>query len=509
MTMATMKQIHDFAIKWRNAFREQNGDTPDIEEKLGKECGELGFDMDDGASFAAFYGYEAFEYDELERIIDTVTDASILGAAIYSQWKRLTQWDDEAFLMPENRGWFVLALNRLAVISTGEALLFQGTLQKVRIVSQMMPPLSMLPSQEDVEQHVTINRQGHVWVSRYGLGRDGKIRQKGKTKRLTIKKSRIHIVLDILAAYFERSHTVETTNRGEWAMEMTNTEGTAYTIGACLGEYIDDNGMNLSTLVRHVIGMDDLFVFDGRPLADSIQKITIDYHRQEQIQPDDVAAEMAGDYGIWDYVESLVIDRAMSTITYLRHIGDGCTITNRYEIEGAVDALFEQFDAEDLFAYRRGNPPDVVQNFSEKKEYTITVDYERRPQLVIKGSYDKYDLPEDFAYFAETLFEFMYSWGLGDILNPGLYGRPKRRKSEYIYCSVIFYDGGKSYYYLTDDDTIMIGDIVLVPAGEDNEEKFVKVVAIDYFTKEQAPLPLEKTKKIIRKCTEADFEKED
>ena len=93
---------------------------------------------------------------------------------------------------------------------------------------------------------------------------------------------------------------------------------------------------------------------------------------------------------------------------------------------------------------------------------------------------------------------------MGEILDHSVYSKARRRQSEYIYCSVIFDEGYKSYYYLTDDDSIEIGDFVLVPAG--NHEAVVEVVNIEYFSEDDVPLPIEKTKRIIRKCTDDDFD---
>lgn len=87
-----------------------------------------------------------------------------------------------------------------------------------------------------------------------------------------------------------------------------------------------------------------------------------------------------------------------------------------------------------------------------------------------------------------------------------MYGKVKRRTTDYIYCSVVFDEGQKSYYYLTEDDSIEVGDFVLVPVGKDNHEAVVEVVNIEYFSEENIPLPIEKTKKIIRKCKAEDFE---
>lgn len=91
----------------------------------------------------------------------------------------------------------------------------------------------------------------------------------------------------------------------------------------------------------------------------------------------------------------------------------------------------------------------------------------------------------------------------------GIFRRRYFRTSEQgvvYFCSVVFDEGYKTYYYLTDDDSIEIGDSVLVPAGKDNHEVIVEVVNIEYFSEENVPLPVEKTKKIIRKCIEDETE---
>lgn len=67
--------------------------------------------------------------------------------------------------------------------------------------------------------------------------------------------------------------------------------------------------------------------------------------------------------------------------------------------------------------------------------------------------------------------------------------------------------GYKSYYYISDDDSIEVGDFVLVPYGKDNHTVVVEVVNIEYFSEKESPLPIEKTKHIIRKCTDDHFNK--
>ena len=164
------------------------------------------------------------------------------------------------------------------------------------------------------------------------------------------------------------------------------------------------------------------------------------------------------------------------------------------------------FDAEDLFGNIVGNPDDIIENPNETKDYKITIDYKTTPQKVIAGSFDKNGLPDAFEEFADAVFDFIRFYGCGEILDPSVYGKVKRRTTDYIYCSVVFEEGQKSYYYLTEDDSIKIGDFVIVPTGKDNREVVVEVVNIEYFSEDNVPLPIEKTKRIIRKCMDEDFD---
>lgn len=141
----------------------------------------------------------------------------------------------------------------------------------------------------------------------------------------------------------------------------------------------------------------------------------------------------------------------------------------------------------------------------ETIDYTIKVISQKGNEKLIQGTYDKKGLPDDWAEFMESVFEFMSFYGWGEMMNPSVYGKVRRCDNDMIYCSVEFEDGCKSYYYISDDDSIQVGDFVIVPAGKDNHEAVVEVVKKEYFAEEDVPLPMEKTKHIIRKCTEDDF----
>lgn len=118
--MSDMKQIHDFAVKWCEKFRDQNINYIDlVDHFMADDCVALGFEMDCGDAFSEKYRQAVYNYEVLDRIIDDVTDILLLGSAIYSRWRYFSYWayDATAILEPQNRAWFILALSRLALLS--------------------------------------------------------------------------------------------------------------------------------------------------------------------------------------------------------------------------------------------------------------------------------------------------------------------------------------------------------------------------------------------------------
>lgn len=507
--MADMRQIHDFAVKWCNKFRDQNINYIELIDRwMADDCDALGFEMDCGHAFEYVYGNAISDCRELKKVINNITDIPLLGSAIYSRWRYFNHWayDGAEILEPENRTWFILALSRLALLSGDNPFVFQGTLKKIRIVSNNIcygPP----PEPDDeVEQHITINHEGCVWFSGYNFGNSGE-NEKARNKNFKIDSNLVEQLFHAMTSYFSREYTeVFATDIGSWVMELTNTDGAIYKFKGSLCADFDVDGIDLSDLIRDTLGMNDLYVFDGNNKPDVINKITLDYRRVTKIKPKGIPEDATWKYVTWDYTERLIIDRDAEILEHIQNIGTGCKVSRKYEIEDGIESLLDNFDAKDLFATIKGNPDDIIETPNESRDYTITIDYKKGQQRVISGTYDKNGLPEDFADFAERVFDFIRFYGLGEILDPSVYGKAKRRKSDYIFCSVIFEEGYKSYYYLTDDDSIKIGDFVLVPAGKDNHEAIVEVVDIEYFSADNVPLPVEKTKHIIRKCTDEDFD---
>ena len=74
----------------------------------------------------------------------------------------------------------------------------------------------------------------------------------------------------------------------------------------------------------------------------------------------------------------------------------------------------------------------------------------------------------------------------------------------YRFCGVNFPGYNRSYAYLANGWDVSVGDIVMVPTGPENTPSVAKVVSVGNYTAEVAPYPVERTKSILRKATQAE-----
>jgi len=103
---------------------------------------------------------------------------------------------------------------------------------------------------------------------------------------------------------------------------------------------------------------------------------------------------------------------------------------------------------------------------------------------------DSFEGAEEISYYVRNA-----------LMMPDLYvfdGQDGLDNTKYIYLSVEFTEGGKTYYYQTTDTSIQVGDQVVVPVGR-SDEKIVTVVGVEEFSENDVPMPLNRVKSIIEK----------
>lgn len=502
--MATKDQVNCFALKWLAKFQDISATERSVTDGFAEDCFALGFKMDCGQAFDEAYPSASQGVKELEAIIDQVDDIPLLGSGIFSRWRYVTHWDQYASLLDANyRPWFIVALTRLASISEGEQKLpplFVGSPVKMRLVSNRIGYGPCPEPDDEVEQRLVIHSTGKACISRYlnGPGAGGKPIRKS-TRRLCIPLENALDILNRLKDYYSSYHELAfVTDVGTWDLFLTNSDGKTFRY---TGFFCAEEGSFFSDISRELRGrlnMPDIYAFDGNYVEDRIERIELDYRRVRKLKPPETF-DPDSVYATWNYGERITINRADDTIEYFQKIAQECDVLRRYHVLEGVSYFLDSWDVGTLFKRFYEAPTDAAVDPLDVNEYTLTVNYLYGSPLEITGIYDRDGLPTDWPKFMEELVDFLNFYSAGELVAPSIYAARRRRMSDLMYCSIEFDPGGKTYYYISNDPGINEDDIVEVPVGKDNTISTGKVVDVEYFSPEDAPLEPNKVKLIIRR----------
>lgn len=213
-----------------------------------------------------------------------------------------------------------------------------------------------------------------------------------------------------------------------------------------------------------------------------IESFTMHYHHKLIIENNEQA----------DYEENLDINRKHQTLIYTKNIAPDCVITHQYETKHSISTLLDNLN---------GDIPDIQSAEVGEYEEGIIIDitWHNGELFHYQLPYNRHYMPRDWHNVMYHIEEYMRTFGFfGSIFAQSIYEHGVH-EGEYIYCSIIFEENARSYYYVTDDDSIRIGDYVLVPIGHDNKEVEGVVENITYHYRGSVPYPYESCKHIIKK----------
>ena len=503
--MIKIDKIHDFTVKWLNKFKDKNISYKElISPHMGKECSEFGFQIYCGYTFTEKYG-NINDPKIFKEVLKDIIDINLLGSAIYSKWNYFNSWaySDAEILKNKNREWFIIALEHLAKLSEIKP---YGNIKKVKIISNRVSSKHYIFNPEDeIQQSLTINPDGHVWFSAYTSEK----RKDGKYKKNRMHNFRIdssvaeNIIDDIISCFIgcEYDNITPLTKEPIWTIEITTDEGKIIKFYDQFYADFEELDLveDLSAQIHKSLKIPNLFLFDGKFEEDIIDRIVVDYHRITKINTKRAFDKEKKPFD-WNYIERLIVDRETKTIEHIQNVGLGCTVSKKYTSENEIDDILNDLDIDSFLE------KDVIEEkyydlkimpFDERK-YTITVTLRNGGDKKISGTYDKKGLPSGWEDFAETVYSFISFYGCGEILSSAVYGRDY---DDIILCHVKFKNGHKTYNYISDFDNIDVGDKVVVPVWDDNHETTAEVVKIKYIPEKEMIIPIEKIKHIIRKCS--------
>ena len=152
-----------------------------------------------------------------------------------------------------------------------------------------------------------------------------------------------------------------------------------------------------------------------------------------------------------------------------------------------------------MFRDRPGRPTDLVD-----RSYSIEIVYRKRGTVTLRGVYDRDGLPKSYPIFAEKICDFLDTYAPGeDLLDQALYSKRKRAEGEFMVCSVQFRKESPTYYYLSTDDSLNVGDIVEVQCSGTELTNTGMIKRIELFTRDCSPVDIEKAQWIVRRASES------
>lgn len=377
-----------------------------------------------------------------------------------------------------------------------DSLFFSGVPVKAKIISNDIH-YGIPPAPEDeIEQQITINRNGQVRITRYAFGSMSyRGRKRVGTQRKDIGQA-AEKLLNYLSFYFSNPYKkIFATDIGQWDLELINSDGETYHYHGSLYGDLEIGDLELSDVIRQILDEDNLLVFDGNRKLDRTEHIMLEYKRVSKRMDKETMTEDCR-YAERIHSEKLEIDRKSGTILFQQKNVDGGCMESRYYHTEDVSALLDELQPS-MFENVKGDPPDVIDNPMDCREYKLEVEFKRSEPLLLNGTYDRDNLPEDWDEIIFFIRDTLACFGYGEVFNSTLYDKTKRCASDLIILGVEFEEYGKTYSYLTDDDSIRKGDKVVVPVGRAGRKNVAAVVEKEYYRIDDVPMPVEKMKKVI------------
>lgn len=196
------------------------------------------------------------------------------------------------------------------------------------------------------------------------------------------------------------------------------------------------------------------------------------------------------------YRETLSLDRKEGVIRYVQFPSEHTSVKHEYSVPEIIDHLLG--NCERYFQDFRDKSYNHIQK--DRASIAIRLYYRNGKNVCFSRSYDRYGIPDDWCELLSDLHDTMSFFGLfGPLFDENLY-KHGVKKGEYIYLSVS--DGaGRSAYFRTLDDSLNVGDLVIIPGKTLHRKKVAMISEILYCKKKDVPKPLDETGFIIGKYT--------
>ena len=137
-------------------------------------------------------------------------------------------------------------------------------IRKIQLITNILCYGPAPEPNEEVEQRLTLNKNGGVWFSSYNFG-EGVCGYDLKTRsRKSVDKEKVNLFFERIQKYFDhQKDQLFITDVGGWTLNITYDDGDTIQYLGSIGQDIMIDGIELSKELRRLLKNKDLFAFDG------------------------------------------------------------------------------------------------------------------------------------------------------------------------------------------------------------------------------------------------------
>ena len=381
--------------------------------------------------------------------------------------------------------------------------ILNGQIKRFRIRSSIMPS-GIEPMIDDiVEQRLTIMATGDVRLASYQYRGKNEQIQAIPAECFRIDPKHLKTIITAVSEYFSGKHQENfTSDDGIWILTLTNEDGEEIEPAGSLLCDLQTTDGGLSEIIRSALGRKDLLLFDGNP--DQIEWLEVRYQKTTRVNLGYVLLEDKPTYDLIKEKESLVLDRKAEKLTYCNEKSDGRIFSAAYAGDHRISMILDNIKLGSLFTELDKSLEPEEQLIQQK--YIITLVTKQKGKRVFQGIYKRDSLPAEWPILIRDIRRILGNEIFGELLSERKLGRTGMEQTDLmIFCNVMFDEYGKTYCYLADSDEYEEGDLVVVPVGPTNRETIATIESVEIYTAEEAPYPVDKIKRILRKYDKDEY----
>ena len=139
-----------------------------------------------------------------------------------------------------------------------------NNIKKIKLVTNVICYGPEPKPNEEVEQRLTLNKQGRVWFNSYNFGQGFYSFELKSSSRKSVNKEKVNIFFNHIQKYFESEREDGfITDVGEWTLNITYEDGNVVQYIGSIGQGNRVDGIDLSDELRMLMNDKNLFAFDG------------------------------------------------------------------------------------------------------------------------------------------------------------------------------------------------------------------------------------------------------